>query len=120
MKIAITSIGQQLSDRHDPRFGRCDYFLIYDSEKGLQKAIRNKGQDASGGAGIAAAQQIVDEKVHVVLTGNMGPNAFNLMKEAGIKVYQCNAASCAEALELYQNEKLTELTQPGPSHHGMN
>ena len=119
MKIAITGYGQELKDNHDPRFGRCTYFLIYDTEQGFLKALENKGQLSEGGAGIAAAQQIIDEDVQVVLTGNMGPNAYNLMEKSVVKVYRCKTNSCQEALELYQDGKLSELNEAGPSHAGM-
>ncbi len=120
MKLAITSTGQKLSDDHDPRFGRCSYFLIYDTEQGLLKAVENKGVLSGGGAGIAASQQIIDEQVEVVLTGNMGPNAYNLMKSSGIKVYQCKAGSCQSTLDDFNQSKLTEVNEAGPSHAGMN
>lgn len=119
MKIAITSSGQELKDNQDPRFGRCAYFLIYDTEQDLLKAVENKGQLSGGGAGIAAAQQITDQGVEAVITGAMGPNAYNLIKASGIKVYQCKAASCQEAVELFKEGKLTEISQAGPSHAGM-
>ncbi|MGI6448770.1 MAG: NifB/NifX family molybdenum-iron cluster-binding protein [Desulfitobacteriia bacterium] len=119
MKIAITSMGQELTAGHDPRFGRCAYFLIYDTEEDTYKAVENKGQLAGGGAGIAAAQQMTDEGVQVVLTGNLGPNAYNLIKASGIKAYQCKVASCQDALALYKAGKLLEISQAGPSHAGM-
>lgn len=119
MKIAMTSNGRELKDEHDPRFGRCTYFLIWDTEQGTLKVMENKGQLSGGGAGIAAAQQIMDEDVAVVITGNMGPNAYNLMKSSGVKVYQCKTGSCQEALDLYTGGKLFEINEAGPSHAGM-
>lgn len=85
MKIAVSSMSKDLNSMLDVRFGRCNYFVIYDTEEGLVKTIENKGQMSGGGAGIAAAQQIIDEDVDVVITGNMGPNAFNLFKNLVLK-----------------------------------
>ncbi|EYE87294.1 diguanylate cyclase [Fervidicella metallireducens AeB] len=119
MRIAISSEGKSISDLMDVRFGRCNYFLIYDLESGDMKCVENSGQSASGGAGIAAAQQIIDEKVDIVITGNLGPNAFNMFNAAGIKVMKSDALIVEKVIELYKNGELTELTQSGPAHGGM-
>jgi len=119
MKIALSSIGSSEKDLLDPRFGRCNYFLIYNSMGELLKAIENKGQFSAGGAGIAAAQQIVDEDIGIVITGSMGPNAFNIMKSSGIKVYQGQEIPCKESIEQFNRGQLSEIGEAGPSHKGM-
>lgn len=120
MKIAVTGGSKDPKQQLDLRFGRCSYFLIYDDNGVFEKAVENKGQTASGGAGMAAAQQIVDEKVGVVITGHLGPNAFNMLNGADVKSYQCSSVSCDEAVKMYKENKLQEITQSGPSHAGMN
>ena len=55
-------------------------FQIHDTENGEFNAIENKGQMSGGGAGIAAAQQIIDEKVDAIITGNLGLMLLNLLK----------------------------------------
>jgi predicted Fe-Mo cluster-binding NifX family protein len=52
MKIGVSAIGGSLDSQIDPRFGRCRYFLIVDSETMELEAVSNKGAIASGGAGI--------------------------------------------------------------------
>jgi predicted Fe-Mo cluster-binding NifX family protein len=119
MKIAVSSMGKDINSMLDVRFGRCNYFVIYDTEGELVKAIENKGQMSGGGAGIAAAQQIIDEDVDVVITGNMGPNAFNLFKNSDIKVYRCASIKIDSAIQSFKEGKLEELTEAGPTHAGM-
>lgn len=119
MKIAVSSMGRDLNSMLDMRFGRCNYFVVYDTEGGLVKTIENKGQMPGGGAGIVAAQQIIDEDVDVVITGNMGPNAFNLFKNSDIKVYRSGRIKVERAVQLFKEGKLDELTQAGPAHTGM-
>ncbi|MGI6702825.1 MAG: NifB/NifX family molybdenum-iron cluster-binding protein [Clostridia bacterium] len=119
MKIAVSSMGKDLSSMLDVRFGRCNCFVIYDTKGEPVKAIGNKGQMSGGGAGIAAAQQIIDEDVDVVITGNMGPNAFNLFKNSDIKVYRCGSIKVETAVQLFKEGKLDELTEAGPAHAGM-
>lgn len=119
MKVALSCSGITGSHMLDPRFGRCNYFLIYNQEGVLLKAIDNKGQLADGGAGIAAAQQMIDEDIDVIITGSMGPNAFDIIKNSGLKAYQCQQVACREALKLYSEGKLPELGEAGPSHMGL-
>ena len=119
MKIGISSMGKDINSMLDVRFGRCNYFVIYDTEGGLVKAIENQGQMSGGGAGIAAAQHIIDDDVDVVITGNMGPNALNLFKNSDIKVYRCGSIKVETAVQLFKEGKLDELTEAGPAHAGM-
>ncbi|NLP36156.1 MAG: diguanylate cyclase [Firmicutes bacterium] len=119
MKIAVSAMGDDLNSMLDVRFGRCNYFVIYDSEDGLIKSIENSGQMAGGGAGVAAAQQILDEDVEAVITGNMGPNAFRLFQSSDIKVYRCESMKVKKAVQFFNEGKLQELNTAGPAHAGM-
>ena len=58
MKIGISSTGKELNSQVDPRFGRCQYFLIIDTENMEFEHISNESSMASGGAGIRAAETI--------------------------------------------------------------
>lgn len=118
MKIAISSTGKTKGDLLDTRFGRCEYFQIHDTENGEVKIIENKGQNASGGAGIAASNQVIDEKVDVIITGNLGPNAFELIEKAEIKAYKCGNIAVNLVLEKYKNGELEEIKMSGPAYHG--
>ncbi|HOO29079.1 MAG TPA: NifB/NifX family molybdenum-iron cluster-binding protein, partial [Lachnospiraceae bacterium] len=101
------------------RFGRCEYFLIYDNETKEYKAVANKGVASSQGAGIAAASQVIDENVSAVITGNLGPNAFELIEKAGIKAYGCEAVPVYRAVEMFQKDQLTAVSFAGRAHQGM-
>ncbi|GAI98203.1 unnamed protein product, partial [marine sediment metagenome] len=86
MKIAVSAIAPGLDAEVDPRFGRCQYFIIVDPETMQFEAIENSSAIASGGAGISAAQMIASKRVEAILTGNCGPNAYQVLSPAGIKV----------------------------------
>jgi len=86
MKIAITSRGPTLDDEVDARFGRCACFLIVDPDTMEVEALENASAALGGGAGIRSAQALADRGAEVVLTGNCGPNAFQTLAAAGIKV----------------------------------
>lgn len=87
MKIAVTSMGRDLTSAVDPRFGRAAYILIVDTDTKDFKVIDNTvNVSAFKGAGIQAATMIAEEGAEVLLTGYCGPNAFRTLEAAGIKV----------------------------------
>jgi predicted Fe-Mo cluster-binding NifX family protein len=108
-----------VSNQVDPRFGRCGWFAICDTADGSYHFEENNAQQAGGGAGIAAAQQLIDADVEVVLTGNMGPNAYNVIKGAGIRIYRVGGVSIEKAVQLFKEAKLEEIVAPGAAHFGM-
>ena len=64
MKICVTSSWKSLNDTIDSRFGRCQYFIIVDSEGMEVEAIQNPALCAGGLAGgIQAAQLLVDKRM---------------------------------------------------------
>ena len=112
MKIAITSEGRTLDSAVDPRFGRCGYFLIIDTDTDKVEALQNPGTQQTGGAGIQAGQLMASKGVEVVLTGNMGPNAFQVIQSAGIKVVTGVSGKISEALQAYKDGKLLPAENP--------
>lgn len=119
MKIAISASGKNKDSLLDVRFGRCEYFQIYDSENGEFLVIENKGLTCSGGSGIAASQQLVDENVDIIITGSLGPNAFGIIEKAKIKAYKSDSISIESVLEKFENNQLEEISIAGESHKGM-
>lgn len=102
MKIAITSEGKNPDAAVDPRFGRCKYFLIFDTKSGNFESLENPNAQNSGGAGIQAGQLMISKGVSVVLTGNVGPNASKVLQPAGIKVYTNVSGTVSEAFRHFQ------------------
>ena len=120
MKIAISSQGESLEAMVDPRFGRCAYFIIYDSETKKAESWPNPASQATGGAGILAAQMAVDNHVEVVITGNAGPNAFQTLSQANIKIYGGASGTVKDSLEKFENGQLNQLSGSSvPRHFGM-
>ncbi len=120
MKICITSEGNNLDSNVDPRFGRCRYFIFLDTDTGNYEAVENTGINQSGGAGIQAAQLIISQGVKAVLTGNVGPNAFQALNAGKIGIYTGISGSVKEALALYKTGKLkATLNATASSKSGM-
>lgn len=119
MKIAVPSTGKELSSTLDTRFGRCQGFMIYDSETETASYLANGAQAQGGGAGISASQAIIDMGVDVVISGNLGPNALRVLTSGGIKTVRCGAVSIEEAIRLFKAGELAEISTPGAAHVGM-
>ncbi|MBN1692063.1 MAG: DUF5320 family protein [Dehalococcoidales bacterium] len=120
MKIAISASGQTLDADVDPRFGRCQYFIIADPETMEFEAIDNSSAMAAGGAGIAAAQNIVERGVEAVLTGNCGPNAHGVLASAGVKIITGVSGKIKGVIEEYKLGTYSAAQQANvPDHFGM-
>jgi len=117
MKIAISATTPDLSAKVDPRFGRCQYFVIVDPDSMEFEGIENSSASAGGGAGIAAAQMVVGKEVEAVLTGNCGPNAFSVLEAAGIKVMTGVSGTVQEAVEGYKAGKYNAISRANVSPH---
>ncbi len=113
MIIVISSADKSISAETDLRFGRCKYFAVYDTET---KECTFKGNDAinsSQGAGIAAAQAVTSFKANVVLTGNLGPKALSVLEASGIKGYKFDQTTVEKAIDLFEKNELSQITEPG-------
>ncbi|MGB9833050.1 MAG: NifB/NifX family molybdenum-iron cluster-binding protein, partial [Caldisericum exile] len=99
MIVAITSSGNTLDSIVDPRFGRCPYFIIVDTDTMQFKVIENSGMGRQGGAGVNAAQLLVDEGVQVLISGNVGPNAEQALKSGGIRIITGVSGTVKEVIE---------------------
>ncbi|TFG29404.1 dinitrogenase iron-molybdenum cofactor biosynthesis protein [Candidatus Thorarchaeota archaeon] len=117
-KICITSTGPTLESAVDPRFGRCAYFIIADTETYAFEAVSNSAAMASGGAGIQSAQIVASTGVEAVLTGSVGPNAFPALENAGIKILVGISGTVKSAIESYSSGSLEKLESPGPANVG--
>jgi predicted Fe-Mo cluster-binding NifX family protein len=117
VKIAVSAQGVGLKDPVDPRFGRCQHFVVYDSDTGNVTAMANTSGESSGGAGVQTAQNLVNQAVGAVLVGNVGPNAFKVLNAAGIKVYGGITGNVENSLALFKENKLNLMSDPNVSSH---
>ncbi|MHC1720322.1 MAG: NifB/NifX family molybdenum-iron cluster-binding protein [Clostridiaceae bacterium] len=118
MKIAIPVNEKSMETSVCISFGRTPYFLIYDNVKKESVFLDNSAAASQGGAGIKAAQSIVDSKANVLLTPRCGENAANVLKAADIKIYKTMNNSLKENLEAFEEGKLQELTEIHSGFHG--
>jgi predicted Fe-Mo cluster-binding NifX family protein len=120
MKIAVSATAPDLDAEVEPRFGRCQYFVIVDPQSMEAETLENTSAMAAGGAGISTAQMIADKGAKVVLTGNCGPNAYQTLSAAGVQVVTGVSGRIRDAVEAYKAGKLQPNAQPSVgSHYGM-
>jgi predicted Fe-Mo cluster-binding NifX family protein len=112
MKICITSQGDNLDSPVDPHFGRCQFFVIVDPETLQYESISNPNIDARGGAGIQSGQIMAEKQVKAVVTGTVGPNAFQTLNAAGISVITGASGSVRKAIEQYKKGELKPTQEP--------
>lgn len=118
MKIGFTTSGDSLDSSLDGRFGRAPKFLVYDLEKKTFEVLDNKQNlNAAQGAGVQSASTIANAGVKAVVTGHCGPKAFQVLRASGIKVFNCDAPTVAEALKLYQAGQLKEAESSDVESH---
>jgi len=108
MKIGIPATGETLEAVIDPRFGRCKFFVIVDTDTMEVRAVSNSGGKAGEGAGIQAAQTLANEDVQAVIGANFGPNAFMTLKYADIKVYN-GEGTVLQVIEQFKKGELQEM-----------
>ena len=114
MTICISAEGKTLDSRVDSRFGRSQYFILYDTDTGVFEALENPNIGFSGGAGIQSAQLMIAKKVEAVVTGNVGPNAYGVLEPAGIGIYIAAAGTIRDVIGDFKSGKLTKADSPGP------
>lgn len=120
MKIAIPVDNNNNNTTVCVSFGRTPYYMIFDTEAKVFEFLDNTAANAAGGAGIKAAQLLVNQKIDVLLTPRCGENAAAVLLAANIKIYKTLSAQAKENIDLYIEGKLPELTDihPGFHNHG--
>ncbi len=118
MKIVITAQQDTPDAQVDPRFGRAQFFMLYDTDT-KEFAAHNNEQNlnAAQGAGIQAAQNVARLGAEAVITGHVGPKAFSTLKAAGIKIYVGVTGNIQSAIDDYCAGKFKEVNQPDVAGH---
>jgi len=120
MKIAVSSSGKDLDSQMDPRFGRCAYFVIVETDDMSFEAFDNENIALGGGAGIQSAQFVASRGAEVVITGNCGPNAVQTLSAAHVEVFVGQSGTVREAIERYTRGDMKSTSTPNVAdHYGM-
>jgi predicted Fe-Mo cluster-binding NifX family protein len=120
MKIVITASGTDLGAQVNPIFGRCPRYIFVDTETMQFEVVENPAVNAPGGAGIQAAQFVIERGAKAVVTGNVGPNAFQVFEAAGVSVFLFDSGTVQQAVEAFEAGQLSAAGAASrPAHAGM-
>jgi predicted Fe-Mo cluster-binding NifX family protein len=120
MRIAVTSNGRDLDAAASPIFGRCPTYIFVDTESMAFEAVDNPAIETPGGAGIQAAQFVIERGAQAVVTGNVGPNAYSVFKAAQIPVYVFDGGTVREVVAAFKDGALASAGgATAPEHAGM-
>jgi len=119
-KIAVSCEEPSLDSYVDPRFGRAAGFLIVDPDTLEFSYVDNGASQAmSQGAGIQSAETVSRSGAKVVLTGSVGPKAFQALFAAGIKIGQnLENMTVRKAIEKYKSGEVDMAKSPNSMGHG--
>lgn len=118
MKIIIPVDEKDMKTNVCASFGRAPHFLIYDTKTKDGVFIDNSAAASTGGAGIKAAQTIVDNRAYALLTPRCGENAANVLKSADIKIFKTTNPSVMENIDDFIAGKLPLLDEIHAGFHG--
>ena len=118
MKIAIPVINKDLNSNIDASFGRTNYFLFYNTETKESVFVENTAKDSTGGAGIKAAQTIVDKGADTIIATRLGQNAAYVLQNAKIKIYKAINGSVNDNIDALEKDKLDTLDNFHKGFHG--
>ena len=117
MKIVVSAQGENLDAPASPVFGRCPTYVFVDTETLEFEAVPNPAMNQGGGAGIQAAQFVVNQGAQAVLTGNLGPNAFDVLQAAGVPGYLVGEGTVRQAVEAYRAGQLRPMAGANVAAH---
>ena len=110
MKVAITVKGPNLDSQVDARFGRAERILIVDTNTGLCETHDNSHPaQANSGAGVQAGKSVVDLGARALITGNVGPKAFQVLQAGGVEVYEAANRTAQDALRTLEAGELEPI-----------
>ena len=117
MIIAIPSDKESLDSAVCVSFGRSPFYCLYNTETQQSTFLVNTAADSPGGAGIKAAQLLVDNKVHVVVTVRCGENSAKVLEPAKILLFKALNLSVADNIAAKTQNKLEPLKEIHAGYH---
>ena len=111
MKVAVSAVGTDLDAPVDIRFGRCQHFIIVDSDTLEFEAIKNPNIGLMSRAGMQSGKMMAERGVQAILTGDIGPNAFQTLSDAGIQVIAGATGIVREAVQRFKGGQLQPVTK---------
>jgi predicted Fe-Mo cluster-binding NifX family protein len=110
--IVIAANATNLDAPASPVFGRCPAYVFVDTESMQFEGVENPAIGTASGAGIQAAQFVIERGAQAVVTDNVGPNAFNVFQSAGVPIYLSGSGTVREMAEAFKAGQLQSVADP--------
>jgi len=117
MKVAVPVNEESIENSVCESFGRAPYFLIFNLENSEYNFIINDANHSQSGAGIKAAQQVINSKSQALLTSRCGGKAADILEASNVGIYKTRNLSVKENIEAFIGEKLSLLEEIYPGFH---
>jgi len=113
MKVAVPTRGNSVDDH----FGHCEAYTVFTTDEN-KKIISSEIIPSPQGCGCKSniASVLKEKGVSVMLAGNMGGGALNVLNNHGIDVYRGNSGDIQKLVEAYLIGKI-EDSGIGCHHH---
>ena len=118
-RIVIPSEGNNLDAATSSLFGHCSMFIFVDPDSRDFEVLPNPALGASGGAGVQAAQTVLQKNVEAIIAPNLGPNAYRVIQAAGVKAYYLTDGTVQQNIDAYKAGHLQSIEVPGPDRFGL-
>ena len=110
MRVGVSARGRDLYAGVDDRFGRCPWFLVVDSASLEFEAVENRHAGQGMGAGIGAAKDLIDARIDAVISGQVDPKAFEVLKASNINIFLVSGdITVKDALEKLKRGELRKM-----------
>ena len=110
MRVGVSATGKDLNARVDNRFGRCPWLLVVDSGSLEFNAFENGHAQEGMGAGMGAAKDLIDAHVDAVISGQVGPKAYEVLKAVNIDIFLVpGSITVKDALEMLKKGELQRM-----------
>lgn len=110
MKIAVCAKSQGMESIADDRFGRAEYYVIFDTGERASETVENSAKGEPAGAGGSAVRLLSKHDVEVVLVPELGPKAVDAVNGFEMKAYRyAEKKTVRETIEAYQAGALQQI-----------
>jgi len=90
-------------------FGSAPVFIVVDTENNNVTIINNNDQHHAHGA-CNPMKALNDQTVDAIVVGGIGAGALSRLNQLGIKVFQAQAQTVRENIQMLKNQNLPEFT----------
>ena len=116
MKVAVPTRGDVVDDH----FGHCEEYTIFTLDEVRRISNEEKLPSLQGCGCKSNIAGILQQKgVNVMLAGNMGMGAYNVLNHHGIEVFRGCSGNIYKVVEEYTKDRITDSNQScnNPGHH---